>query len=278
MEKIAIISDIHGNLEALEKVLEDIRKRNIKKIYCLGDIIAKGTHQKECVDLIRKNCEVVVRGNCDEFFSMDLDISDFIEIQKQRVLWNKTKITDEDRNYLAKLPFCHEFYMSGHLIRLFHATPQSICDFVGDIDFVEKKKTLFMPTENTISQKNADVVICGHIHVQSLSRMYNRTIINPGSVGNPIDVIRNEEFDGDVLQTTRANYLILTGNLDSKTYDDSLSYEFINVPYDVEKELEASKDVLEYDAYYTELKYGKYRDMEKINKSFENRNIDCKKF
>ena len=278
MEKIAIISDIHGNLEALERVLEDIRKRDIKKIYCLGDIIAKGTHQKECLDLVKDNCEVVIRGNCDEFFSIDYDISDFIEIQKQRVLWNKTKISDEDREYLRNLPFCHEFYMSGHLFRLFHATPQDICDFVGDIDFVHKKKTLFMPSEKTISQEIADIVVCGHIHVQNLSRMYNRTIINPGSVGNPVDVIRNDEFDGDVLQTTRANYLIVTGNLDSKSYDDSLSFEFINLKYDIDKELELSKDVCEYDAYYTELKYGKYRDMEKINKSFELRNIDRNKF
>ena len=67
--KIAIISDIHGNLEALNTVLEDIKKRNIDKIYCLGDIIAKGTHQQECVDLVRANCEVVIKGNCDEYYS-----------------------------------------------------------------------------------------------------------------------------------------------------------------------------------------------------------------
>ena len=50
MDKIAIISDIHGNLEALKSVLEDIREKNISKIFCLGDIIAKGTHQQECVN------------------------------------------------------------------------------------------------------------------------------------------------------------------------------------------------------------------------------------
>lgn len=278
MEKIAIISDIHGNLEALTSVLEDIHKKGIKKIYCLGDIIAKGTHQKECLELIKENCDVVVKGNCDEFFSKNIDVELLSPIEKERVLWNKTKISDADRIYLANLPFAYEFYMSGHLVRLFHATPQNICAFVGDIDSVEKKKTLFMPSENTPSQKNADIVICGHIHVQSLSRMYNRTIINPGSVGNPIDVIRNSDFDGNVLQTTRANYLILSGDLDSQTYDESLSFEFVNVSYDVDKELLASLNVCEYEAYYTELKQGKYRDMEKINKSFIARNIDASKF
>ena len=71
MDKVAIISDIHGNLEALKTVLEDIKKRNITRIFCLGDIVAKGTHQQECVDLIRKNCEMVIRGNCDEFFGLE---------------------------------------------------------------------------------------------------------------------------------------------------------------------------------------------------------------
>ena len=59
--KIAIISDIHGNLEALTATLEDIEKRNVNEIICLGDIIAKGIHPKECLDLIRKKCKIVIR-------------------------------------------------------------------------------------------------------------------------------------------------------------------------------------------------------------------------
>ena len=53
MTKIAIISDIHGNLEALETVLSDIKKRNIDRIICLGDILAKGRHFSECIKLVR---------------------------------------------------------------------------------------------------------------------------------------------------------------------------------------------------------------------------------
>ena len=54
--KIAIISDVHGNLEALKATLKDIQKRNIDKIYCLGDTLAKGVHPKECIKLIKENC------------------------------------------------------------------------------------------------------------------------------------------------------------------------------------------------------------------------------
>lgn len=68
MSSIAVISDIHGNLEALKSVLEDIKKRNIKKIICLGDIIAKGSNQKECLELIKENCQIVYEETVMNFF------------------------------------------------------------------------------------------------------------------------------------------------------------------------------------------------------------------
>lgn len=86
MEKIAIISDIHGNLEALTTVLNDIEKRNIKLIYCLGDIIAKGTHSKECLELIKEKCQIIIKGNCDDFFSKEHNEESVNEISKKRII------------------------------------------------------------------------------------------------------------------------------------------------------------------------------------------------
>ena len=59
MEKIALISDIHSNIVALNAVLDDIEERNITKIYCLGDLVLKGSSPCEVVDLIREKCEIV---------------------------------------------------------------------------------------------------------------------------------------------------------------------------------------------------------------------------
>lgn len=216
--KIAIISDIHGNLEALKSVLEDIKKREVNSIICLGDIIAKGTHQKECLDLIRENCDVVLRGNCDEYFTSDVDLSEKSEIEKNRILWNRKKLSNDDISYLRNLPYCEEFYLSGRLVRMFHATPEKINDFVGNIDNMDRLYKLFLPSNNTISKNKADIVIYGHIHTPFVQKIYNRTIINVGSVGNSIDVFRNDSKDGDVKNTTVANYLILSGVLDSKKY------------------------------------------------------------
>ena len=69
MDRIAVISDVHANLEALKAVLQDIEERGINHIYCLGDNIAKGVHANECLELLVKKCEVMIQGNCDEYFS-----------------------------------------------------------------------------------------------------------------------------------------------------------------------------------------------------------------
>ena len=271
--KIAIISDIHGNLEALKTVLNDIEKRNIDKIYCLGDIIAKGSHSLECVRLIKDKCEVVIKGNCDLYYTSDFDLSKMSEEDVNRINWNKSKLDKDAVDYLKSLPYCYEFYMSGRLIRLLHAHPEQIDKFAGNIDKIDRIYGLVLPSNNTVSNEKADVLIYGHIHTPYVQKMYNRYIINTGSVGNAIDVFRNSEKDGNDKITTVANYLILSGNLDSKNIDESFSFELVSIPYDIEKELNSSSDNIELNDYSIELREGKYRDMEKIYKSFETRGI-----
>lgn len=178
MDKTAIISDIHGNLEALKSVLDDIKERNINRIFCLGDIIAKGTHQQECVDLVKENCEVILRGNCDEYFTSNIDLLTKTQSEVDRIIWNKNKLNEETRKYLSNLPYCYEFYMSGRFVRLVHAHPEKIDKFAGNIDKIDRLYELFLPSSNTISDKKADILIYGHIHTQYVQKIYNRMIIN----------------------------------------------------------------------------------------------------
>ena len=274
MDRIAIISDIHGNLEALKSVLNDIKERNINRIFCLGDIIAKGTHQQECVDLVKEKCEVIIKGNCDEYFTSDIDLSTKTPSEINRITWNKNKLNYETKKYLNNLPYCYEFYMSGRLVRLVHAHPEKIDKFAGNIDKIDRLYELFLPSCNTISNEKADVLIYGHIHTPYVQKIYNRMIIKTGSVGNAIDVFRNDEKDGNVKNTTVANYLIISGNFDSKNIDERISYELVSVPYDIDKELNDNNDNIEFESYKEEIKKGKYRDMTKIYNSFELRGID----
>lgn len=273
--KIAIISDIHGNLEALKETLKDIEKRNVDKIICLGDIIMKGVHSKECIKLVREKCDIVLRGNCDKYFSQEhKNIEQYSEQEQKRIRWMQNTISVEDRKYLYELPYSYEFYMSGSLVRLFHATPEADDEAVLNVDAIQTKIKMFQPSEKTISQKVADVIIYGHIHHPYLDRLYNKTLINVGSVGNSFDTIRNPQKDSCALETTRANYLILEGEFGSKQYNSEISYQFVRVPYNIEKELEDENLNIEKENYRFEILEGKYRNMEKVNTNFRKLGIN----
>ena len=95
--KIAIISDIHGNLEALKATIKDIEKKQVDQIICLGDTIAKGIHPHECIKLIKEKCHIVIQGNTDEYFSKKHEnISELPEQEQKRIKWNQSLITQED--------------------------------------------------------------------------------------------------------------------------------------------------------------------------------------
>lgn len=265
LKKMAVISDVHGNLEALKTVLNDIKKRNIDEIICLGDIVSKGVNTCECIKLIKENCTKVIKGNWEDSLKNINSITD--EIKKNRINFVLSKITDEELNYLSNLPFCHEFYMSGRLIKLFHSHPERINELIGNIDRINRFYELFLPSKNTVSNLKADVVIYGHIHVQYMQKIYNRIILNSGSVGNSIDLYRNSNKDGNVKNTTLANYLIIKGDYGSKEYSE-FSFEFVNIPYDINKELEINDNNLEFESYKNELLTGRYRDEEKIHEKY----------
>lgn len=276
MDKIAIISDIHGNREALKTTLEDIKRRQCSKIICLGDIVSKGGFSNECIDLIKNNCDIVLCGNCDEYFTSKHDLTQVDEIEKQRIIKYDKQISAENKEYLKSLPYCYEFYLSGRLVRLFHAGPDSIYNYsnVGAWASIDKKFQMFEPNSLTISDNIADIVIYGHIHIQLMNKMYNRTLICCGSVGNNLEYIRNDKKDGNLLNTTCANYVIIEGVLDSKEHD-TLDIDFIQVQYDIDKEIEESFDRISKGAIY-EIKQGKYHDTNKINNLLIKQGIDIK--
>ena len=270
MGKVAIISDIHGNLEALKTVLSDIRKRNVDKIICLGDIVAKGRHFHECIELIKDNCDIVLQGNCDLYFSNNEYSED--KVNNERIQYNRNLLTNDDILFLKELPYCYEMKISGNLVRFFHATPTLINKFIGDIADLDTYYEMFLPSDNTLSLDIADIVVYGHIHKSYMMKLFNRTIVNAGSVGNSFEVYRHKDKDASYKNVTKACYLVLNGNIGSDY--GSISYEFVELDYDIEKELSDSKDAYEYDGLVSELKYGIYRDLEGIRESLASRGLN----
>lgn len=278
MRRIAIISDVHGNYEALKAVFQDIQTRNVDEIYCLGDIIAKGIHSRECLNLIRKKCSVFLRGNWEDNMSKDLESFDMNPRMKERIRWNQSLLSLEDVNFCSHFPFCHEFYMSGLLIRLFHATPEKIDRPVSPTSSLRQKFNQFLPSKNTVSDQIADIVIFGHIHTQFMEHLYNRTLINVGSVGNPMELIRNDSSEGNFSYITKAQYFILEGEYGSKNPHDPFSFQFIKVSYDCFKELQDSTLNPEKEEYITELMEARYRDQEQLKANFLKQGINMDDF
>jgi len=242
MEKIAIISDIHANITALDAVLEDINKRNIKRIFCLGDLVTKSVNPDLVIDKIRENCEVVIKGNCDDSTSKaDLSLPKF---------WTARKIGKERCNYLKSLPVSFDFYMSGHLIRLFHASPYSLSHIYNPMfsnkntkysgEELECIDDLFTNTSflgKTSNDDIPDIIGYGHIHTPNILRYKNKTIFNTGSVGMPTEMLNNDPNDYSNTLSTLSSYIIIEGDYNSK-HLSNISINLVRVAYDVNKEIE----------------------------------------
>lgn len=245
MEKIAIISDVHGNITALTTVLDDIKKRGIKKIFCLGDNITKCTHPDLVIDKLKQCCEIILIGNCDYTICSPK--------AKYKNYWSRNIIGEERAEFIFSLPISYEFYMSGHLIRLFHASPYSLEETynpmfsnkeVGNFKLEIPPDRLFENAEfinKNSSDKTPDIVGYGHIHTPCIVRYKNKTIFNPGSVGVPIEMLNTDITDISNKFSTVASYIVIEGCYESEKLSP-ISFNLIRIPYNIKKEIDDLKN------------------------------------
>ncbi|MBI1256966.1 MAG: metallophosphoesterase [Chloroflexi bacterium] len=242
MDKIAIISDVHGNLPALEAVLADIRARGIDLIYNLGDLVGKGARSDLALDRCREVCQVIVRGNWDDHLVGPN--GDHLSI------WYRGQIGAERLAYLATLPNVHDFWLSGKRVRLFHASQESVYTRIYSTHPHEAHVAMFRNTPFTgFDGPEPEIVAYGDIHTAYMLTLYDehKILLNVGSVGNPLDL-------------PLASYVILSGELDSQQVG-AFSIDFVRLPYDIEREIEEAHraGVPDADLYAVELKTGVYR-------------------
>ena len=105
MEPVAIISDIHGNLPALQAVIADIDRQGIQERVCLGDIVGYGAQPSECIELLlAKNFHVIIQGNHDAYVAADEDPSNVSDETAEVIRWTRSVLTPEQRAWLGALP------------------------------------------------------------------------------------------------------------------------------------------------------------------------------
>lgn len=239
MERIALISDIHGNIPALEATLADVQRRGIQRIFCLGDLVGKGPHGRQVIDICRTACEVIVMGNWDDFVVTHPDHA--------VAQWHRERIGEERLAYLADLPYALDFWMSGKQIRLFHASQKGVYHRVYMTDSFEKQLAMFENTALTGDASTPTVVGYGDLHWAFVHCFEQRMLFNVGSVGNPLDI-------------TQASYAIMEGEYGSMV-ESSYSLQFVRVPYDIELAVRQAEDeqMPDVEPYAIELRTARYR-------------------
>jgi diadenosine tetraphosphatase ApaH/serine/threonine PP2A family protein phosphatase len=201
--RIAVISDIHGNLHALEAVLAAITAVAVDRIWCLGDLVGYGPRPNECCALIRDRAALCLAGNHDLGVLGALDLAEFSDEAAAAARWTREQLDEDARGYLESLAPSAE----SEGLELFHASPR---DPVWEYVLTEDAAAA------ALALTRSPAVLVGHSHValavsQDGSRLAGglappgthaqfderRFLLNPGSVGQP--------RDGD----PRAAYLVL---------------------------------------------------------------------
>ncbi|MCX8051345.1 MAG: metallophosphatase family protein [Chlorobi bacterium] len=244
--RIAVISDIHANLPALEACLADIERERPDAIYCLGDLVGYNVWPNEVIECIRSHRIPTIAGNYDVGIGSASDDCGCAykteherQLGKQSIAYTNATITDTNRAYLRGLPahISIEYRLrSGGLYRalLVHGSPRRVNEYL----FADRSDESL---QRILEAAGADILLCGHTHVP-----YHRTlrsadgsirhVINTGSVGKP--------HDGD----PRACYVLLSfGERADGTLE--LSVEIRRTHYDVERAARAIEKSPLPDAY-----------------------------
>ncbi len=206
----AIISDIHGNLEALEAVLADISEQGIKEVFCLGDIIGYGPNPRECIDRVMSTCAVTILGNHDNAALFDPE--GFNPQAERAILWTRKQLESDDNGkndkrweFLGELP---RMRREANFLFVHGSARNPLNEYVFPEDIYNQRKMerIFGLVENYCFQ--------GHTHIpgvfmeeysfhppdeinHELKLADRKVLVNVGSVGQP--------RDGD----NRAAYIVL---------------------------------------------------------------------
>lgn len=225
--KIGLISDIHGNKKALDAVLEQLKKENIDKIICIGDLVGGAPMSEEVVQKIihiRKKI-IAVRGNRENYIIEGLpkmvhdEKMKISDEQLQRNEWVKKELSDSSIEFISKLPKEIICEIEGNKIYIAHYPMNEDGNFRKHI-----KKANVDENEIMFSGIDADIYVYGHTHKEVYNFKNNRLYINPGALGCPE-------------KTNYAPYGIL--NINKK----SVEYKQLYVEYNVQEVIDYIKKI-----------------------------------
>lgn len=220
MTKIAIFSDIHANLPAMEAVKASIESGSYDGVYCLGDLGGYASQPNEVQELIQSMGCHTIMGNYDEGVGFNMDdcgchyVKPFdIEMSNVSFLWTRSNTSDSNKAWLRDLPREIRLEVEGKQVLLCHGSPRSTTEYL-----FENRSDGFLRqfTAGGKDDAHADVIVFGHTHVTFHRVVDGVNFINSGSVGRP--------KDGD----PRAGYAVVSFD------GEGVSVEQVRLEYNVE--------------------------------------------
>ena len=189
--KLAVFTDIHGNLEALKAIINDINSKNVDEIICLGDTIGLGSESKECLDLIIENNIKMVLGNHElcALYGTDIDSSINSNVQKEHYKWIRESLTTKEIDFLKKCPLYYECNISYNNII------KKSCEKGININYVN--------TGSKFNLKNDFSVTCIHPD--------NGYIYSDANDYSAVYILKKDDFK-----------MLLTGDIEKKAEDNIL--------------------------------------------------------
>jgi putative phosphoesterase len=225
--RLGLISDIHGNLLALDAVIGELNESGIDRLVCLGDLAAGPEPRATIARLRELDCPVVL-GNWDSWLlegvpPLELEVGPKLRDQGD---WSAAQLSDTDKEFLQGLPLQLELDLGGTTVLCVHGSPRSVLE---DIHATTSDVVL----AQMFNGNRPAVLAAGHTHVQ-LARLHGTTlIVNPGSVGLPFN---SWPPNGAVQMSPWAEYAILT------VEDGCISTELRRAPYDVPALLQLARE------------------------------------
>jgi predicted phosphodiesterase len=189
--RLALLSDIHGNLAALDAALDDLKKHKPDRIVVAGDLVFYGPRPAETVDRLRAlqaDGAAIIAGNTDVAVA-DFDyaaafpwLDDVPAGHRAAAEWAHEQLSDDQLDWLRGLPSERRVWADGMLVLACHGSPGSqTAGLPADLD-----PTV---TVERVTRTDARVIVCGHTHIADVRELGRKLIVNPGSCG--------VAFDGD---------------------------------------------------------------------------------
>ena len=161
---IAVFSDIHGNLKALKNVLAQIKEQNVDKVVFLGDIFQRGNEELECLDLIKENKIICVKGNCELYLQYGIDIDTDVEHLREYYDTTRVKLSDEQMQFVKDMPLYYVNECNGHKIRFSHFLFDDINAPYPFFQLADLKNGVFDNACKSEEVKAYDLLVVGHSH------------------------------------------------------------------------------------------------------------------